>query len=1060
MHNYRKFFRNFVLVFPLISLIFSFEQLIGVLVEFQPDFINSISGEIIDDPETSGDGQFLTIEDLDLSFIQYQNVSKCTDPENFLVDKPPHNSDYFLLQMLAVKNYYNSISNNLIDFDIGVIDDVFQLDNNMKYYSTSESQIGLLFSESIDKVHAAESNETLFLKTIDKIDDDYEYNEDIQFNSSQDILYVVFHAGLGQESSTDFDPTIYDIRSAFVDDAMLNSEWSITNNISGGIVMPETLNMIYYDVIEDAIPSNAEENVYCNQQFGMVGLFAHLLGYSFGFPPLHNVDTGEPRVGVFDLMDIGFFNGRGVIPAPPSAWIRTNENFNNVNFSFDVQFENISENINEETTSYQLSRRLDLDKNDTEGSFIDKVYKIDISNNEYFLIENRLNTLGYNIDNVDDLYDLNIKNIILDQLDLLPEWFVYKENHVPAWFDIMNQDRSDYFEIDGNNIIPEAANHNVITFVDNYDSGLPGSGLLIWHIDEPVYNNGYEYGINDALFNKAIALEEGDGSVDIGDLDLTYGIWSNQKFFVGDKDDLWDIENEAYKDNNYINGYNNSTSIYFNSNSFPDSRTKNGVLSNISLRVKTAAGTTMGFEVQTEGSFYNQDIIYLDEDDEIIGNNGSGCIYYLNTQNEIFKYCKDDYEHCIWEDGNEGALCFHSGDDDVCDAWIDVCTYTDTNTDGPSADDTCLDGAGDPCDGFVAGTDDATACSNLEDSEEDCLALDPPSLGSQLYFEYGEGNKILASTDPNDGSSDYSLFNIENNSIINPQILYYDGVEYLIHANSGYYFNEENDIITNALINPMGKTYDSNVIIESENALSLGNIDDNDEFHELVYINNGNLIIENYNTSSVNGFPIIGDYSGIPLILNINNESSGPEIICINGDKVDVLSNKGQLLYELSYFGNSTISALMWGTDDVALIIGYRIYIYEDVYDESLSYWMNPYSRPSNYPLVTGAYGADNEENNLQSSNNGVDLSRIYNYPNPVEENSTKFRFYVYTSNSVIIDIYDIAGYKVITLNKSQLTHNEYNEILWESINLPPGLYFASVKSDMKQTKVLKVVIQ
>ena len=87
-------------------------------------------------------------------------------------------------------------------------------------------------------------------------------------------------------------------------------------------------------------------------------------------------------------------------------------------------------------------------------------------------------------------------------------------------------------------------------------------------------------------------------------------------------------------------------------------------------------------------------------------------------------------------------------------------------------------------------------------------------------------------------------------------------------------------------------------------------------------------------------------------------------------------------------------------------------------------------------------------------------MSRAYNYPNPIEENSTRFRFYVYNSNSVHIDIYDIAGYKVTTLNKNQLTQNEYNEILWESINLPPGLYFASVKSDTKQSKVLKVVIQ
>ena len=212
MHNYLKcFFRNLLVVFPLISLVFSFDQLIGVLVEFQPDLVNADTGLIIDDPETSGDGQFLTTDDLDLGFIQYQNVSKCT---SFLVDKPPHNSDYFLLQMLAVKNYYASISNNSIDFDIGIIDQIFQLDNNMKYYSTSDTQIGLLFSESIDKVNAVNQTEGLSLKTLDSIS---------QFDSNQNILYVVFHAGLGQDFSVPFlDPTTNDLKSAYIDTDMLD----------------------------------------------------------------------------------------------------------------------------------------------------------------------------------------------------------------------------------------------------------------------------------------------------------------------------------------------------------------------------------------------------------------------------------------------------------------------------------------------------------------------------------------------------------------------------------------------------------------------------------------------------------------------------------------------------------------------------------------------------------------------------------------------------------------------------------------------------------------------
>ena len=140
--------------------------------------------------------------------------------------------------------------------------------------------------------------------------------------------------------------------------------------------------MIYYNAIEDAIPTNLEgaelENIYCNQQFGMTGLFAYLLGYSFEYPPLHNFENGQTRVGVFDLMDIGFFNGHGIIPSPPSAWIRTNEYLN-----FNVEVDSITTNLNmEDNTIYSLPCRLC----EYEGNVIDKIYRIDISNDEYFLL--------------------------------------------------------------------------------------------------------------------------------------------------------------------------------------------------------------------------------------------------------------------------------------------------------------------------------------------------------------------------------------------------------------------------------------------------------------------------------------------------------------------------------------------------------------------------------------------------------------------------------------------------------------------------------------------------
>ena len=119
---------------------------------------------------------------------------------------------------------------------------------------------------------------------------------------------------------------------------------------------------------------------------------------------------------------------------------------------------------------------------------------------------------------------------------------------------------------------------------------------------------------------------------------------------------------------------------------------------------------------------------------------------------------------------------------------------------------------------------------------------------------------------------------------------------------------------------------------------------------------------------------------------------------------------------------------------------------------------MNPKSRPSNYAKVTGLYSNFNSPD--YSSESGLELDKCYNYPNPIINNSTTFRFFVYDANSISIDIYDITGYKVKKLTKSNLSSYEYNEIIWDSINLPPGLYLASVRSDSNQSKVIKVVIE
>ncbi len=98
-------------------------------------------------------------------------------------------------------------------------------------------------------------------------------------------------------------------------------------------------------------------------------------------PPMHSTDNIYPvvRIGRFGLMDYGAYNRHGLIPAPPNVWTRTKHqqllSEGVINITDDI-FESYNEGITL-----------------TIGSNLDDIYRIDITNDEYFLIEHRSNLI-------------------------------------------------------------------------------------------------------------------------------------------------------------------------------------------------------------------------------------------------------------------------------------------------------------------------------------------------------------------------------------------------------------------------------------------------------------------------------------------------------------------------------------------------------------------------------------------------------------------------------------------------------------------------------------------
>ena len=885
----------------------NFSYLIGVMVEFVQD----------NNSETSGDGKFL-IED-DLAYINYSDIKRCDKDSKLVIDLPPHNSEYFSLQMEAVKNYYESITNNDITFEIDIIENIYQLSQPMSYYATSDQKIGSLFSESMELA----SNDIEQYININNID-------------LNDILFVVFHAGLGQEASQDFDPTIYDIRSAYIDPNMLEnvsvSSWTSINNIERGIVLPETLNWIFYDVIEDIFPvSFIDEddlsNLYCDIQIGMTGLFAHLLGFHFGFPLMSNVETGDTRIGKFGLMDTGWSNMNGIIPPRPNPWTRSNVSQNVLGWVDVIE--------NHESLYQNQSLLIDINAVNDQS---DEIYKFDISDNEYFLIENRNNRFD-----VSNQYsNMSIEDIIDDE-NQFDDDYLEEEDEFLSIFDII-----DFFSTDNNYDIFEInSTYNVVTKVKNYDYGLPGSGVLIWHIDEPSIDD-YLAGVNNDLMNKSISLEEGDAIEHIGN--PNYYLFTD--FSKGSKGDFWYLSNDFYQYINY-QGYENqnylNNPILFDNESIPNSNTKNSLDSYISFEIKDNISNSMTVEVNMN---YNQlfDVVYVSDDFLIIGNNNDGCIYY-NDSNIIYESCSD---------GNINEL----SQDDLY--------YGDLNS------------------------------VNLN-------------------------TKILVDIDSN-------IFLVEN---------------------SDYYINNEG-LASNTTIYPTGYYNSLEQMNEVPDALSLGDID-LDGYDEKLLIINNSLLCINSNESVCSGFPIHGAFEGIPLIVDILDNDNKPEIICKNGEVISIIDSEGNIKLNIpGYSQNEELNIVPnWSADNnAALINGNRLFVFDN-YNSNYSYWYNPNSNSYNNSVVSGP----SNRQGLDSSIGGIDISRSYNYPNPITDGLTKFRFFVFNSNDVSIKIYDAAGILIDRLSLDNLVNNEFNEIIWDASKLNSGLYFAELKSDFNESKLIKMVV-
>ncbi len=479
-------------------------HVLAVMVQFQKDT----------EPRTTGDGTFVL----------------AATPADTTLDAPPHDARYFRSHLQFLENYYRRVSKGKIVVRSTLIDSVVTLGAQMVAYSpgrngTSQPVANL----ARDAWHAVDSLHLV-----------------ADFHSFD--CFVVFHAGAGHDvdlvSQLGYDPTDEDIPSLYFGLNALRAYYGPSFAgfpvqaggflISNSIVAPETESRLLPGVAGDVL-----------LELSINGLLCASMGNFLGLPDLFNTASGASGIGRFGLMDgQAIFSFNGAFPPEPSAWEK-----------------------------YWLGwiTPIDVAAGDTTialpaVALADSIYRVAISSQEYFLIENRSRdpfrtgvTVTSSLGGVTRVQNFTRDVAGFDAYDISGLAGVVTDVTVPDWS------------------LPGATDADG-TFYDG--------GVLIWHIDEAVIANGLAgNSVNANPARRGVDLLEADGSQDIGQ---SYGLLSpGSGSEQGTPLDFWFQGNPSPVYKNELSG-----------STLPDSRSNLGAISHISIRNFSARAPHMTAVVQ------------------------------------------------------------------------------------------------------------------------------------------------------------------------------------------------------------------------------------------------------------------------------------------------------------------------------------------------------------------------------------------------------------------------------------------------------------------------------
>ncbi len=989
-------------------------HILAIRVEFQRDSLR----------QTTGDGRFLRAADA-----------------KYTIDPPPHNRSYFVAQLTALANYYKTVSRGqaILQFQVypQAEEQAYVLERSMQYYGPG------LKAENSDK-RLAELLQDGFQKA-----DATDHPDFSKFDS-----FILFHAGVGEDFNEDFDPAPNDIPSAFLNLTDLRKELgnndpnyrgiSVQNGaffIPDGLILPEmqSRELSSGDLVE----------------FGLLGTSTLMFGSQLGLPSLFNTLNGTSGIGYFGLMDQGSNNYQGLLPAQPSAWEKV--------------FLGWEEPI-VVTQGEDLEIAAALHQNPN------KIYKIPITDSEYFLIENRAR-------------DINNDRIAIGR-DVNGVRVEFKESNFLAGSPI-----------------------GVITSVDEYDFGLPyiletetravpGVGILIWHIDEAVIRAKYASNeVNADREHRGVDLEEADGAQDIGKL---YGFLD-----PGSGAELGVAEDAWWKENPVITEFlRPNEEVAFGPSTIPSTAANDGAATGIVVTNFSNIAPLMTFSVRNQFSVPNfpqyasgaanalspmladltgdgkLDIVVVTRAGEIfawqadgskvIANNETATITQPNglqrqVPKALFAINGDamvtppvlanliaDNRAEVLTISNDGTLRMWHARDQNNDGRADLAWQAPLG--GASRSNIAVRLG---VNRIFCGTEQGKLFAFGETGNQLWqIELQKPVLGISLYPQgllvalqegvaFVDDNGQILSSAPNvkialnlSPKNAFAIADLDNDGVLEALATESDGRLVFPAMNSARHFK-----------NALG-------------ALALGDVN-RDGRKEIVFASGNELFAFNANGVLVENFPLtIGkaksfrsDYNLAPILADVDGDGAQDVIVAGSEGNVYAFRFDGARVsgfpLAMAGTGNGSLAVGDLDNDGKFELIGVSGNGYVHVWRLPQSSMKSDWQMYHHDAAQTSYNSA--RETPVVVSGDLMPPQSVYNYPNPTENEATRIRYRLNASARVKISIYDVAGDLVTELEGPGVAQTD-NEVEWVVSNVQSGVYLARVEAEGESEKAVKLI--